>query len=170
MWEYLQRSDANIIQQFGTMVIGIGALFFAYGQTYSSFHLRLVVALIGFGSSLILATYFYGIRKDREAIEKSLKGTQLLVRYKGVTAWRDEGMNRVFYHPVTRLFTYFSGLVAIVWLMIVTTSLASLFGYHPISFMEYFISGITVLLAVLGLAAFRRREELRRNKSTKSWV
>ena len=121
LWDLYIQSGNSMVQEFETMVVGVGALFFAYGEVYSLniFHLRLVIALAGLFSSLIILTHFYNAFEDRVHVELLLSHTDLDKMYKKAVSWRQHGLNRYFYWRNTRLNMYFSALISIIWLEIV---------------------------------------------------
>jgi hypothetical protein len=122
---------------FTTAIVGVGALFFAYGEIYDYgfFNLRLLIALVGLGSSLILLMRSWGLDEERRGIQKKLDGTKVMDDYRNIASWRGRGMKRYFYHPVTRLITYFMGLLSVAWGLIVVSDLGYLLfhtSYPPI--------------------------------------
>ena len=110
-----------MLQQFGTAVVGIGALFFAYGEVLplKHFYLNLIIALVGLGATFIVWMNAFGSIKQRKAIENDLKDSptakRLMYRYDKMNKWRD---NLPFYYRVTRMEMYFSALVFLSWLTI----------------------------------------------------
>ena len=49
VWDRITQIDNVTIQNFELVIVGIGALFIAYGQTYTSPHLRLAIGFVGLG-------------------------------------------------------------------------------------------------------------------------
>lgn len=117
-WAMMLGENQYIIQEFGTAVIGIGALFFAFAQVSGSFpQLKVGIALIGLGASFVVWMHAWGSHINADSIKASLRemNPELVERYEQVMSWRSQGKRRAFYYPVTALVTYFSALVTLGW-------------------------------------------------------
>jgi hypothetical protein len=162
LWEFLFKQDDYVVQQFVTAVVGIGALFFAYGSLTTLPYERLAIAFIGLGASLIVWMHAYGSHVQADAIREEIGDTILMKRYKSIMKWKDRNrFRRYFYHSVTRLITYFSSLVALTWALIISADVANLAGFSiPIWLIESVaISGIAFVLA---LATYRKVQDIKR--------
>jgi len=137
LWELTLSQDNTMLQQFGTAVIGIGALFFAYaeiayGATSVEGHhefLLIIIALIGFAASIIVWMNMFGSIQQGKAIRDELRVSKspatvkLFQRYDKIMRWRDQDGNHWKYYPVKRLEMYFSALVSLAWVTIIATNL-----------------------------------------------
>jgi hypothetical protein len=121
LWESIHLQENYIFKELATSLVGIGALFFAFG-TVSSPLLRTYIALVGVGGSAILWAHAYAAFYDREGLfrelEKSEIGNKMLVAHRQAAQWRSRGWYGLIYVPITALATSFMGLVAIVWLFV----------------------------------------------------
>src|SRR5437867_11791410 len=73
LWEYALRQDQHTYEQFSLGVVGIGALFFAYGSITTA-SLKGLVAVIGFAASLTLFDHMWGARQEYYCTRDELKG------------------------------------------------------------------------------------------------
>jgi hypothetical protein len=129
LWDLMLQQDKTILQHFGTTVVGIGALFFAYGEIVP-LHLRfltVIIALIGLAASLIVWMNVFGSIQQGQAIRDDLKAsksaTVLMERHEKIMGtWRDKKSNHWLYYPVKKLEMYFSALVSLAWLTILLTA------------------------------------------------
>jgi hypothetical protein len=151
LWDFMLQQDNVMLQQFGTAVIGIGALIFAYAQIVPLhlLFLNIIVALIGLAASLIVWMNMYGSIQQGRAIRDNLRATRspLMQRYDQIMEWRDKRVNHWVYYPVKRLEMYFSALVSLAWVTVILTA----FGVN-IVYIEAFDAiafGLTVLHALL---------------------
>lgn len=120
LWKLVKDRDNAIVNQFATALIGIGALFFAYGSVFKP-TTRLLIAFVGFAASVILWLHLYALRKDREELRDEIKSTNpgFFRRLDDAQSWRSKGWNKVFYWPVSRIAIYFMGLVSWSWATII---------------------------------------------------
>ena len=104
LWKYLLNQDLYIPQEFGIGIVGVGALFFAYGSV-ESFSIKLLIALVGLSSSFILCMHIFGAKKEFEQVSKVLAETNedFFKRFDEARKWRSEGIYRFIYYPVTKL-------------------------------------------------------------------
>lgn len=116
LWNLAQELDQSFVNQFATAMIGIGALFFAYGTVSRPF-IRLMIAFIGFAGSLILWLHMYALRKDFNEFRKQLEPTHqdFFAKLRKAQSWRSAGRNRYLYWPVSRLITYSMALITWAW-------------------------------------------------------
>jgi hypothetical protein len=122
LWRFMLTQDDYVVQEFGTAVIGIGALFFAYAETVSVAHIRLIgviIALVGLAASLIVWMHIWGAIQQSKAIRDNLK-INLLTRYNKIMKWRDKPLNRLFFYPTSRLMLYASTFFFLSWLSILS--------------------------------------------------
>jgi hypothetical protein len=126
LWNLLQVEHKVVIQQFSTSLIGLGALFFAYGSVNPGF-LRNTIALVGLGASLILWMHTWGAGTEAHELEEEIarapRGRTLIVRFWTYRRWRHRGTYRWTYWSVLRLIAYFNGLLVLAWLIVL------LYGY-----------------------------------------
>jgi hypothetical protein len=158
LWDWAVKLDETSVSEFATGIVGIGALFFAYGQV-ASVNTRMLIALIGLGGSIILWLHLYATRTDIRAIRGELNregGSFYAVRLSKLQAWRNQGWNRVLYYPVSRLMTYFMGLVSWGWIAIVIRRL------NWLSFGILELASILILLFMVALTGYRQVEDKRR--------
>lgn len=154
LWERIIATDKSLNQGFATLVVGIGALFFAYGQVYSTlFHLRMVIAAIGLGASFIMIMTFHNGREDKEHLESLLQGTEIHTLYKASVNWREKGLNNWLYFRATRLIEYFSILLTMMWLMIFATDVLYAIGQPIIPWYDdaYLVLSLFAFLAALAI-------------------
>jgi hypothetical protein len=157
LWEWAVKLDETAVTEFATGIVGIGALFFAYGQV-AFVNTRILIALIGLGGSIILWLHLYATRKDIVSIRNELnreKGS-FVVRLSKLQAWRNQGRNRVLYYPVSRLMTYFMGLVSWGWIVIVIRRL----NWFSFGILE--LASILILLFMVALTGYRQVEDKKR--------
>jgi hypothetical protein len=155
LWELAMNEENFIIQEFSTAVIGIGALFFAYGEIHS-LNLRLLISLIGLGSSLIVCIHSLGASKDRQAVLDILDATPLREKHKAIASWRSEGIYRLIYWSTLRIISYFSGLVAISWLLLATSNFTLIQWDFYIPFNDKEWVGFAWLLFACALLIYRK--------------
>jgi hypothetical protein len=101
-------------------------LFFAYGSL-SEPYLQNIIAFIGLGASFVLWMHSWAARRDaRSGRYYLLKILDYSVAREvdQIQKWRGIGFPKWFYHPVTRLASYFQALVAGAWVLILAHSLA----------------------------------------------
>ena len=148
IWEHALNQDRYIFQEFGLAIIGIGALFFAYGSTDDIF-LKHIIALIGVASGFTLWMHIFGSRKEFDAIKQELeeKNSDFIKKFQKIQAWRNKGWYRLYY-SVTGIMTYFLSLITWAWIAIFIKPYVSSFSIIILS--------IIVLLSVIGLAIYRR--------------
>ena len=126
LWDYMIKQDEYVVQEFFTAVIGIGALFFAYGSITQSPYIRLAVAFIGLGASVIVWTHEVGAHKQAAELKKVIGPTRLMQRWNEALEWRGKSWYKYVYHPSTRLMAYFSALVTLAWVLIIINDAATL--------------------------------------------
>lgn len=120
LWSLAHAQDQSFVNQFATALIGVGALFFAYGAVPRPL-IRLMIALIGFSGSLILWLHMFALRKDFYGLRNELqsRNQQFFSKLKMAQSWRSIGRNRYLYWPVSRLITYSMGLISWGWATII---------------------------------------------------
>lgn len=160
LWNYAMSEESFVVQEFALAVTGIGALFFAYGQITSS-PLRLLISLIGLGASSIICMHALGASKDRKAVFDRLreKNDPVRLAHMMVTSWRGKGRYNIIYQSTLRLITYFTGLVAIAWLVIAYANISLLVYDKPVRYQEFEFPGILLLAVVIALVAYRKYED-----------
>src|SRR5437867_9208498 len=114
LWEWYGRQDRYTIDQFGLGVVGIGALFFAYAQSKFEY-LKILIALIGLGGSVVLWSHMHGTRMEKRAVEAQLR--ELVPSFAGpwdaVQNWREESwFNQLLYFSSGRLMMYFMAMMS----------------------------------------------------------
>lgn len=158
MWDWAKRQDQYRVDQFGIGIVGIGALFFAYGQVSGS-ALKLLIAFIAMGGSFALWIHMWGATKEYRKISEQLRCRypEFFRRfYEATLFWKKESH---FYHPVTRLMTYFMALVTWAWLAIVAYRL-SILNTHPLpdsSTFQILLYVSILLVSTVALLAFSRK-------------
>jgi len=149
-WEFFLSRESYVVQAFALAVTGIGALFFAYGQI-GNLHLRIVVSATGLGASTVLWLHCFASLKDRDGAVTILKATpsgrRLLARYQQITGWRGVGLGRWLYVSVTLAVTYFSALLGLAWLLILSSDLLWATVGRPIPWM---LDEIVITIATVG--------------------
>ncbi len=162
LWDFMVAQDNNIIGAFTTSVIGIGALFFAYGSIPGNFvQVRLVVALVGVGASVIIWMFVFGAHAQKRAFEDRLKDTKLMKEWKETMKWRQEKFYRYAYFPITRMITYFSFLVAVAWGLIAISNVS--FVYFPMNHLNgpLICLGVSAIVITLFVWLFRTVKDIR---------
>ncbi len=157
LWEWASKQDDVSVNQFATSIIGIGALFFAYGQLHTS-HTKLLIALIGLGGSVTLWLNIYGSRKEYYLIKKSLANNPFIIKFNELQRWRRKDVDKFLYHPVSRLMTYFMGLVSWAWIAIILRSL------DLVSFQVIIIVSSDCLILALLLVIIRKYRDVAENR------
>lgn len=120
LWDFYVQQDFYVFQEFSTGIIGIGALFFAYGELIKSVpFVANVIAFLGLGGSLVLWIHMYGARKDGQALTSELglsNRHNISVRMGRVRGWRHrDRFARILYFPPSLIAAYFMGLSALGW-------------------------------------------------------
>ncbi len=89
--------------------------------------------------------------KDRDGAVTILKATpsgrRLLARYQQITGWRGVGLGRWLYVSVTLAVTYFSALLGLAWLLILSSDLLWATVGRPIPWM---LDEIVITIATVG--------------------
>ncbi len=170
LWEYLFKQDDYVIQEFFTAIIGIGALFFAYGSVGNTNPFtQLAIGFIGLGSSLIVWMHMWGSHLQAQAIGEQIGNSPLRQRYNEVMKWRDKTWARRWvYHPVSRLMTYFVALVSMTWALIVVAGLMNatriqvlVYGWIPTQwFLGVGLIFVVVVFVITMMRKFEDREAL----------
>lgn len=171
----LVRDHENyILQEFATEVIGIGALFFAYAELHPYPHLRLLIALIGLGSSVAIAMHTFGVSKDRKEIldylDKQIKevektgkaktdGEELRKTLKEIGSWRGRWPYLAIYQPSLRIIPYFASLVALAWLVLIISITSVIWYSYVIPFIYYEYTAVAFLFLTLLFIAVRRVQD-----------
>jgi len=95
LWDWASKMDDVSVNQFGLAIVGIGALFFAYGQVPYP-HVRLLIALIGFAGSLILWLHLYATRKEYVQMKEKVKVRRVdfVKTFKEAQSWRKKASIR----------------------------------------------------------------------------
>lgn len=156
LWEWASKQDNVSIQEFGTGIVGIGALFFAYGSVHYP-HTGLLIALIGFAGSTILWLHLYGSRREYYDIKKRIRDDLPgMKEFNEIQRWRESGISSVIYFPVSRLMTYFMGLGAWAWLSIILARVGAL------SFIELLYVNSLILFSAAVLTVFRKYQDVSR--------
>ncbi|MCI4347097.1 MAG: hypothetical protein L3J97_00570 [Thermoplasmata archaeon] len=128
-WSFIQDQQNFIFTELATSLVGIGALFCAYGSLPPNSPIRLMIALIGFGGSSVLFLHSFSAIRTRAAafrlMDRTEGGLRIHKFFDEVASWRWESSAKWFYVPVTYATTWFMGWVAIIWLFILGTSLTS---------------------------------------------
>lgn len=164
IWDHATKQDEYIITQFGVAIIGIGALFFAFGELKGQAHLQELVSLIGMGASIVVWMHSWGARVESRRAWRAVPDDGLRDRLRWVRNWRNQEWFAWFYLPVTELIVYFSGLVALAWLNLF------LWSVHFLEFGALVEMDLAILWG-LAVFAFTRRYvgiQLRRAKATGS--
>ena len=160
LWEWASKMEDVSFDQFGLAIVGIGALFFAYGQVPFP-HTRLLIALIGLAASVVLWFHMYATRKQYLTIKELLRDHKLVKAIVDVQSWKDKGVFKIFYHHVSRVMSYFMALVSWAWLAIILARLG-------ISFQILVILSWIILVGVAALIIIRRYQDLQGARSSYS--
>ncbi len=166
------RQDQHMFDEFGIGVVGIGALFFAYG-TITTASVKLIIALIGLGGSLIIWDHMYGTRQHYYKIREIVTSHnpefgKFLVE---ADKWRDSGIiSRWFYQPASRMKIYFMALVSWAWGTIILYRIGAIAHRaftnpfvipeeYYLNFIVIFWSSMIVFLAVILLILSRKFQD-----------
>lgn len=155
IWEHALNQDRYIFQEFGLAIIGIGALFVAYGSIHD-FFLEQIIALIGITGGFTLWMHIFGSRKEIEAIKEVLKknNSGFVEQFHNIQAWRNNRWYRLSYYPVTRIMTYFLSLLTWAWVAIF------LKPYIPLPEIKFL--SIIVLMVVIVMAVCRKIQDIKK--------
>jgi hypothetical protein len=167
LWKQMIKQNEYVVQEFFTAVIGIGALFFAYGSLHSYGYIAIAVAMVGLGASIVVWMHEFGAHKEMLAIQDELGDTELMTRWKKTLGWRDKFPYNLFYHPSTRLMTYFSALVALTWSLLIFDDFLYNLGQTP-SRLPFVAVGIFGIVVVLVMVFIRKGQDLERHKKQRS--
>lgn len=143
LWEWAQKQDQRAFDQFALGIVGIGALFFAYGSIQVH-DVQILVAFIGLAGSAILWDHIYGARQEYEAAKAAVMESNPRFRtsFEKMNSWRDATwFNRWLYMPATRLMMYFMALVSAAWGSVIL----SLFSVSLRPWIFIFIADIVTL-------------------------
>jgi hypothetical protein len=164
LWEVAIKQEEHLVDELATSLIGIGALFFAYASLHGS-PLQPLIALIGLGGSAVLWLHAIALNKDRSGaftvLSERFGAPPSLRALQYVSSWRDQGIYRWIYIPMSAAATWFLGWVAFIWLWIIVGSLVTIalpgWAYAGIAVAAF---GVTYA-DLLGTARHRRRERSR---------
>jgi hypothetical protein len=167
LWHYAESRDQRLFEQLATSLIGIGALFFAYGVVPDPI-VRTLIALVGLGGSLALLLHSYAVTKDRDGafaeLSKSPEGRKLLKRSRRAGEWRDADRVRRLYVSSAALAKWLMGWVAIAWLIVIVwndLSAAAILSTGQTTWLSHYSP--TILTIGGALAAFVTYTLLRRS-------
>ena len=167
LFDVLNDEYKNVVNEFALAVFGVGALFFAVGSVQTP-RLKQLIDLIGFGASLIMWIHMHVASLDVGALRDGLKTTsnRFMERYDEIYSWRYQGRHRCMYLPVTRLMTYFMGLVALAWLELALNGLGPGFeiGFPLERFPLFMAVNVDALLLTLMLTLIRRHDDIRKHR------
>ena len=167
LWEYLFKQHDYIIQEFFTAIIGIGALFFAFGSLQAVPYVQLSIAFIGLGASAIMWMHAYGSHLQADAIEEQIraKKSKVIHQYDNIQEWRFKTrIRRITYQPVTRLMTYFCALVTMVWLLIILSRFLVI-GTVVIS-LWFYVAVVVVCVSAVGFRlVYERKSDITKERS-----
>jgi hypothetical protein len=166
LWDLMNDEYKNIVNEFALAVFGIGALFFAVGQVETP-TLKQLIDLISFGASLTMWIHMHDASKQIRAVREELRNSnpKFMMRNTLINSWRHTGVNRILYQPITRLMTYFMGLVALAWLELVVNGLGRGFAIGvPLPVRPTLLAiGSDALLFAFILALVRRARDITRS-------
>ena len=117
LWDYLLNEQTITIGQFAASIIGLGALFFAFGQVTIPI-LRLTISAVGMAAGLIFWTHIWGAGKNQFEIRKNIALTRptLMNRFNELRRWQtEERPYKWLYKGVLKLMVYFAGLMVLAW-------------------------------------------------------
>jgi hypothetical protein len=153
--------DEHSVDQFGTGLIGIAVLIFAYGIV-ESLRLRLLIALIGLAASLTLLNHVWRAKSESYHIRDELAKTNPIFfdRIHRIKSWRYDGWGRLF-PSSNRSMACFMGGVAWIWTALITYDTIRILGYvSPEAFQV--LDAILVFLSIgvallIGIILFREK-------------
>ena len=155
LWDWAMKQDQRTYDQFGLGIVGIGALFFAYGSVHVH-TVQILVASIGLGGSIILWDQMYGARQEFYRAMELLKDCNPNFRalMHAMDGWRDKGRrNRWIYQPASRLMVYFMALVSGAWMSVIL----SLFGVPLIPWI--LILDLEMITIIIIMTTLRKLED-----------
>jgi 4-hydroxybenzoate polyprenyltransferase len=155
LWDYMITQYQFIITQFGIGIVGLGALLFAYGTVKSAL-LKELIALVGLASSYILLMHTFGATREIKALRDELRKSSpdFFKRYEALSTWRSRDIVRYLYYPVTRMITYFMGLLSLAWLSIIL-----FLNGVPLESLIYI--NVFAIVFTFGFAIFRRYQDFK---------
>lgn len=163
LWDYAISQHQFLIQEFGLGIVGIGALLWAYGSFVSvvdpnTVFLRNLIAWIGLGGSFILWVHIYGTVKEFDSVIEEIGKTspEFIKRFSEARSWRLKGANRIVYTPVSRLMTYFAGLVTWIWFSII------LLNSNLVQQQTMLLASVGVLIFAVGVLIYHKIKLLRK--------
>jgi hypothetical protein len=161
LWEVAIKQEEHLVDELATSLIGIGALFFAY----ASLHGSPLQPLIALGGSTVLWLHAIALNHDRSGaftvLSERFRSPPGLRALQALSSWRDHGIYRWIYIPMSAAATWFLGWVAFVWLWIIGASLVTI-ALPGWAYAAIVVVGLTVTYAdLLRTARHRRRERAR---------
>ena len=115
-----------MFQELSTAIIGIGALFFAFSEVSALPFIKLTIAAIGLGGSIVLWYHIYASNKDGKylTIELDTFDPSLYDHFHDFKVWRhQEKSARWFYFPAGDSAGYFMEMVGVFWVLIIIYSI-----------------------------------------------
>lgn len=174
LWELALRQGQHVVDQFGIGIVGIGALFFAYGQVTTG-GVKTLIAAFGLIGSLALLSHMYAAKREHYAMrnELSMKNPAFFQTLGKAEAWWNEGLfGRYLYHPASRLMIYLMALVCWGWFVLLSYRLSALFsfglensittpGLGPVFVVLFWLTVLAFALAFIALQYQRHRDRKR---------
>ena len=122
MWDYFLQENLHMVTEFGIGIVGIGALFFAYGSVENS--LKNIIALIGFIGSFVITIHIIVTGMDfwkfiENEITNESKNKRFFEKFKNHRKWREEEFFGIFnLVEVISLMVIFMAIVTVIWIAI----------------------------------------------------
>jgi len=136
LWDYAETRDQRLLDQLATSLIGIGALFFAYGSIQDPF-VRMIISLVGLGGSLALWLHATALHHDRNGayveLARSQEGRALLKRWFRAGGWRDAPRVKRWYVSSVAFAKWLMGWIAAAWMLIIIVNDFSAARFSPFS-------------------------------------
>lgn len=120
LWDWALKQDRRGYEEFGIGIVGIGALYFAFGQV-STPGVKAIIAAVGLIGSIVLFFHIWGSGRQYYAALGILKEHKVafLDDISIATSWWKEGwLARYFYHPPRRIMLVLMGFVGFSWLVL----------------------------------------------------
>lgn len=119
LWDWAVKQDQHVLDEFGIAIVGIGALFFAYG-TFQTISVKLIVASIGLATSLILWNDMSYAVAEYDAVMKLLdESTVPLVKVLRRAQGASTFPGKWYQKRPTLVMSSFMPLVAWAWAVII---------------------------------------------------
>lgn len=122
VWDWALRQEERVYEEFGLGIVGIGALYFAYGGLGAP-GVKAIIAAVGLIGSIVLFLHIWGSGREYWAARKLLEKRHLsfLRDISYSEQWWTRGrISRYFFQPARRIMLILMGFVGGSWMILLT--------------------------------------------------